>query len=74
MTSCQEHMWRMGDDDEDDARLSHHGEEGVWWGGGKIRVAQWISCLISSLYTGKSLFTYLYKQGMQNKEEFDGVG
>lgn len=37
-------------------------------------MAQWISCLISSLYTGKSLFTYLYKQGMQNKEEFDGVG
>lgn len=22
----------MGDDDEDDARLSHHGEEGVWGG------------------------------------------
>lgn len=35
MTSCQEHMWRMGDDDEDDARLSHHGEEGVWGGEGK---------------------------------------
>lgn len=43
-------------------------------GGGKNRVAQWISCLISSLYTGKSLFIYLYEQEMLNNGEFYGVG